>query len=78
MFSIGNPDCNSATWSGYDWSCCTVDKPCGIGEGDCDYNNECTGDLVCGHNSYCGSEFPSGSDCCVLGNLMPIFPHNIY
>ena len=77
MFSIGNPECNPATWSSHDWSCCTVENPCGIGEGDCDNDNQCIGYLVCGTDN-CGSEFASQMDCCITGNLMPIFPYNIY
>jgi hypothetical protein len=50
-------------------SCCTVENPCGIGEGDCDpFNNheQCSGDLLCGVNN-CLSYFnwgPSTHDCC--------------
>ena len=63
VLSIGNPECNSDTWSSYDPSCCTAQNPCGIGEGDCDRNDQCLGDLVCGKNN-CGSGFPSAADCC--------------
>lgn len=30
--------------------CCTPDKPCAEGEGDCDTDDDCQGDLVCYHN----------------------------
>ena len=63
LFSIGNPDCNPATWSNYDSSCCTVENPCGLGEGDCDQDNQCIGNFVCGYEN-CGSEFPRLADCC--------------
>ena len=69
VFPIGNPECNSATWSRYDGSCCTAQNPCGIGEGDCDRNDQCLGYLVCGKDN-CGSGFPSAADCCT-GNLSP-------
>ena len=67
VFPGGNPECNSATWSSHDYSCCTARNPCGIGEGDCDGNDQCLGDLICGEDN-CGSEFPSNADCCT-GNL---------
>ena len=68
VFPIGNPECNPATWSSYDSLCCTTQNPCGKGEGDCDEDNQCLGDLVCGTDN-CGSQFPVyGADCC-KGNL---------
>ena len=69
VLPIGNPECNSATWSSYDPSCCTTKNPCGIGEGDCDRNDQCLGHSVCGKDN-CGSGFPSAADCCT-GNLNP-------
>ena len=60
----GNPKCNPATWSKYNSECCSVKNPCGKGEGDCDKNTECIGNLVCGTNN-CGTKFPnSKADCC--------------
>ena len=47
-------------------SCCTADKPCGVGEGDCDSDDDCSGDLKCGTDN-CGAGFDNlekGSDCC--------------
>ena len=35
----------------YDERCCSPKKQCGHDEGDCDGDNECAGDLVCGHNN---------------------------
>merc|ERR1712106_1107875 len=55
--------------------CCTPDKPCGLGEGDCDGPLDggandghagCQGDLVCGSNN-CqkfGTYFHAKDDCC--------------
>jgi len=31
--------------------CCTKDHPCQLGGGDCDQDEECAGDLVCGTNN---------------------------
>ena len=46
-------------------SCCTSENPCNKGEGDCDYNIDCVGNLVCGDNN-CHDDlgFPSWGDCC--------------
>ena len=45
--------------------CCTDANPCNEGEGDCDDDSECNGDLVCGSNNCAKSLFPSeGTDCC--------------
>ena len=67
----GNPDCNPETWNKYSSECCSVERPCGSGEGDCDLDSECIGDLVCGKDN-CGERFPvSGADCCqVAGTLI--------
>merc|ERR1719187_2602352 len=45
-------------------SCCTPSYPCGEGEGDCDSNSDCTGDLQCGSNNCYDSGFDSTDDCC--------------
>ena len=45
-------------------SCCTENFPCEIGEGDCDSDSECAGNLTCGEDN-CGPGFSwSSSDCC--------------
>ena len=67
---LGNPECNPKSWTSYDGSCCTVDKPCGIGEGDCDLDSECIGALVCGKDN-CGQEFNPQADCCT-GSVLNI------
>ena len=49
-------------------SCCTQDNPCGLGQGDCDINHDCTGGLVCGQDNCNIKEFPSfdsTDDCCM-------------
>ena len=57
-----------------DWGCCTNAKQCTVGEGDCDRDSHCQGDLKCGKNncqkdfSVLGSNWLSSADCC-YGNL---------
>ena len=71
-----NPKCNPKTWASYSKTCCTDDanEPCGLGEGDCDTDDECAGDLVCGTNNCLrmGSGFKKGSDCCELPTIKGI------
>ena len=53
----------------YDGSCCTAANPCGPNQGDCDNDDECSGDLRCGTNNCLrdvGYLFDSGADCCYL------------
>ena len=45
-----------------DWSKCSLDSPCGAGEGDCDEDSGCEGLLVCGIDN-CANETPF-MDCC--------------
>jgi len=52
--------------TGQEGGCCTKEKPCDVGEGDCDTNDQCRGQLVCGSNN-CpkdGFDWDSGDDCC--------------
>ena len=60
-----------------DWNCCSAAFPCALGGGDCDNDDQCQGNLVCGADN-CLSEFSSnghnpnwimGADCC-RGNLL--------
>ena len=54
--------------------CCTRSKPCVVGEGDCDNDNECHGNLKCGEGKKGGrdnnckklfnSTWHSEADCC--------------
>jgi len=58
--------CNGEEGTG---SCCTEDKPCELGGGDCDDDSECSGDLVCGYNN-CRDFHPNAGpthDCCKTG-----------
>ena len=58
---------NCDVWDGHDWECCSANRKCGLGEGDCDSDDQCKGDLVCGTDNC--SAFISGADqeadCCV-------------
>jgi hypothetical protein len=46
--------------------CCTLAAPCGKGVGDCDANDDCAEDLVCGTNNCDMSSgiYDSTDDCC--------------
>ena len=51
------------------WDCCTDDNKCSENQGDCDYDSDCAGDLVCGTNNcqstgVTGSNWASSADCC--------------
>ena len=63
-------DCLVCGPSNSDWGCCTSSKPCGIGEGDCDSDSGCNGDLICGSDN-CQSLYSGWSsstfDCCIEG-----------
>ena len=48
-------------------SCCTLNNQCGLGEGDCDSNEDCLSGLFCGHNNCNGDTFDNGDDCCYNG-----------
>jgi len=47
--------------------CCTAERPCKVGDGDCDKDQDCAGDLVCGKDNC--QEFnwkaKSSYDCCM-------------
>ena len=46
-------------------SCCTNFNLCSEGEGDCDSDSQCFGDLECGVNNCDPSlGFPANRDCC--------------
>ena len=59
-------------------SCCSSSNPCGISEGDCDHDNECSGSLLCGTNNCFRipiqmKTFDVYDDCCYdpfLGNTV--------
>jgi hypothetical protein len=69
---LEKPRCS---WSGTSvaetWGCCSSSKPCGSNEGDCDSDNDCSGNLKCGVNNCVGSQFHPAADCCIeQGNQM--------
>ena len=46
--------------------CCTRERPCGLGEGDCDRDSDCRGGLKCGYGN-CARFRPDNyhrADCC--------------
>lgn len=47
---------------GEDNDCCTADKPCLKGEGDCDSDKHCAGNLKCGTNN---CPWGDKDDCCM-------------
>ena len=55
----------SCDWSGtFDentWSCCSVTNKCKEKEGDCDSDDQCEGNLICGFNN---CQFDPLADCC--------------
>ena len=54
-----------------DKDCCTSSAPCAMGEGDCDNDSQCAGDLVCGTDNCIDFDtaWPdSAFDCCTTGN----------
>ena len=55
------------------WSCCSSANPCNVNQGDCDTNEDCIGDLVCGISNCIGSEFPPNVDCCESQGNLPGF-----
>ena len=50
------------------YDCCSSSNQCGLNEGDCELNSDCSGNLICG-NDNCPPHFPSDADCC-SGNFM--------
>ena len=64
----GNAKCNPNTWDNYDGyhdACCSDLEKCGIGEGDCNYDSECFGSLICLYNGCPSSQgFDERASCC--------------
>ena len=70
--SLGyNPevDCCYDAVIGDDDFCTTDTNPCGVGEGDCDSNNECQTNLICDTANGCSAylEFADDVNCCFRG-----------
>ena len=49
---------------------CTIENPCGLDEGDCDFDNECQPGLTCGTNN-CPTNLGLDAtiDCCYKSTL---------
>merc|ERR1711988_103418 len=47
--------------------CCSQETPCELGEGDCETDQDCSADLVCGNNNckQFAAYFHEKDDCCV-------------
>ena len=45
-------------------NCCTSSNQCDIGEGDCDKDLDCIGNLFCGKDNCVGDTFEEDDDCC--------------
>ena len=58
----------NCTASNNDQSCCTSSSPCGLREGDCDHDDECAGDLICGIDNCAAGD--SDMDCCTSKTYM--------
>ena len=51
-------------------SCCAIPNQCGVGEGDCDFDSVCSGNLKCGVDNCDASKgFPATFDCCYDPNI---------
>ena len=63
---IPGTGCHNGTGGG---SCCSSSNQCLEGEGDCDDNVDCKGNLICGDNN-CNQTLGFGSefDCCYNPN----------
>ena len=68
-------NCVLPVWRDYDWyililgcnggdACCKPSNQCDAGEGNCNNDNVCKGNLLCGNNNCVGSTFDSTDDCC--------------
>ena len=51
------------------WSCCSSTHKCGVDQGDCDSDSDCSSGLICGTNNCqpkkSGSNWHNLADCCV-------------
>ena len=63
-------DCCYGSIVGDDNFCTSDTNPCGVNEGDCDFNNECQSNLVCDTAHSCPTNlgFASDVNCCVGGS----------
>ena len=47
-----------------DDTCCNEANKCDVGEGDCDFDEDCLEGLKCGSNNCQGPNFEWDDDCC--------------
>ena len=52
-----------------DHECCSRSSPCAENEGDCDSDDDCQGDLVCGQDNCPSNWGSSEADCCKSINV---------
>ena len=66
------PECNGGTKKQMG-QCCIENGPCRVGQGDCDRDSECGGNLVCGQNNCDQAKFFwYSADCCEeVGSVRP-------
>ena len=65
IFGMILAECSGGSWNETN-NCCTSESPCNLGQGDCDNDGECEGNLVCGNNN-CGDNFLwESADCCIV------------
>ena len=73
IFIFEGPRCNGFPKT--EWDCCNPVSQCGLGEGDCDTDDDCYGDLICGglkdKSNNCKNDFAypgiawmDKADCC--------------
>ena len=62
---IGGRHCKNGTYIEVE-GCCTKHEPCEVNEGDCDSDEDCMGDLLCGQANCDADKFgyKSKTDCC--------------
>ena len=62
-------DCCYGVFLGDDDFCSADTNLCGVNEGDCDFNNDCQTNLICGAAGSCQESlgFASDVNCCVGG-----------
>ena len=53
--------------------CCSIRRPCLVGEGECRYHWECAGDLFCGRANCMERQTGRRFDCCHRLNPRPDF-----
>ena len=61
-FALSFADFSSLRCKGINNGCCTKSKPCNVGDGDCDNDNQCAGSLVSGTDN---CPWGGGDDCCM-------------